>query len=101
MKQTFVRWKIFIQRSLSYLSIFSAGSLFFLVADRLKDYGFNYSVVYLAPFIFFLSLGFCILLGWFDLKSGVYAEELKIGSTNNPVLMEILERIKRIEDEKL
>jgi len=100
MKQAFVRWKIFIQRSLSYMSIFSAGSLFFLVADRLKDYGFNYSIIYLAPFIFIASLTFCIFLGWIDLTSGVYAEELKVGSTNNPVLMEILDRIKKIEERK-
>lgn len=94
----FVKLKVFAQRALSYMSLFSAGSLFFLVADRLKDYGLNYSVIWLTPILFFGSIVFCLLLGWFDYKSKIYAEELTWGSQNNPVLMEILERIKKIEE---
>jgi len=95
-----VKLKVFAQRSLSYMSLFSAGSLFFLVADRLKEYGFNYSIIWLAPMLFVGSLVFCLLLGWFDLRSGMYREELDWGSKNNPLLMEILERIKKIEERK-
>jgi hypothetical protein len=80
------------------MSVFSAGSLFFLVADRLKDYGFNYSVLWLTPILFVGSIFFCLLLGWFDFHSGMYKEEVKYGSVNNVVMMEILERIKKLEE---
>jgi hypothetical protein len=80
------------------MSIFSAGSLFFLVADRLKDYGLNYSVIWLTPILFVGSMVFCLVLGWFDFHSGIYAEEVKYGSVNNVVMMEILERIKKLEE---
>lgn len=96
-KKLFVKAKVFVQRSLSYMSLFSAGSLFFLVADRLKEYGINYSIIWLTPILFFGSVIFCLLLGWFDSRSGIYTEELEYGSVRNPVLMEILERIKKLE----
>lgn len=100
MKQLLVRWKVYVQRALSYMSILNAGMLFFITADVLKKYGFDYKIYWLAPIMFVLSLIGCLLLGWFDLKSGVYEEELRWGSKNNPVLMEILERIKKIEEDK-
>jgi len=83
------------------MSLISAGSLFFLVADRLKEYGLNYSIIWLTPILFLGSLIFCLLLGWFDYSSGIYREELDWGAKNSPVLMEILERIKSLEDKKL
>lgn len=98
MKSQFVKIKIFIQRAMSYMTIVSAGSLLFLVADRLPSYGIHLSIWVLAPILFFLSICFCLAVGWFDLVSGVYAEELSYGSKNNPMFVEILDRLKEIEE---
>ena len=97
-RRFFVQNKVFVQRSLSYLSVLNAGMLLFLVSDALKKYGFDYSLTWFAPLLFLASLAFCILLGWFDLRSGVYSEELKWGSENNPTLMEILSKVKSLEE---
>jgi len=100
MLKTLVRWKVYLQRALSYMAVLNAGMLFFLTADLLKKYGFQFSILIVTPLLFICSLLFCFLLGWFDLKSGVYEEELRWGSNNNPVLVEILERVKKIEEFK-
>jgi len=89
--------KVFVQRSASYMTVISAGSLLFLVADSLKKYGFDYSVFYLTPILFLGSVLVSLLLGYLDLKSGMYKQELQWGSENNPILVEILERIKKLE----
>ena len=91
--------KVSIQRSLSYMSLISAGSLLFLVADKLKEYGINYNVFYLAPIIFIASIIFCLLLGWIDLASGIYKEELRWGTQNNPLLMEIKQEIASLKND--
>jgi len=98
MKERLVQLKVFAQRAMSYMTVISAGSLLFLVSDALQNYGFTYSVVWLTPILFLLSVLFCLFLGWIDLKSGVYAEELKYGFKNSPPLVEIQERLKRIEE---
>lgn len=97
MKELFVQLKIFVQRAMSYMTFISAGSLLFLVADKLKNYGFNWSILKLFPLLALVSLGMCLLLGWFDLRSGIYEEELRYGSKNNPYQIEMIERLERIE----
>jgi hypothetical protein len=91
--------KVFLQRSASYMTIINIGGLLFLVADTLKKYGFDYSIFYFAPLLFFLSILLSILLGYIDLKSGIYKQELQWGSENNPMLVKILEEIKQFKGE--
>lgn len=97
MMRKFAIAKVFIQRSASYMTIITMGSLLFLVADALKKYGFSYSIFYITPILFISSIIISLLLGWLDLKSGVYKHELQWGSENNPMLVEILKELKGLK----
>lgn len=97
--QKFVIIKVFIQRSASYLTLINAGGLLFLVADRLPNYGIKLPVKLIAPILFISSILLCIILGWIDLKSGVYSEELKWGTNNNPIFTEMNQKLTKIQEE--
>ena len=56
----------------------------------------NKLITYPVLMIFFLL--FSLVLGRIDTKLGLRREEMRNASTENPVLMEILERVKNIEE---
>ena len=49
------------------------------------------------PIVMVLFVVFSLVLGRLDTKFGVRKEEMRNASSENPVLMEILEKVNRIE----
>lgn len=92
MKNTLMLLKIYIQRSLSYLSIINAGMILFLVNDKLIQYGITKNNT-ITIILFITGIIACLIIGYLDTKLGLYEAELQI----NPIMSEILTRIKKIE----
>ncbi|MBN1820739.1 MAG: hypothetical protein JXR31_09880 [Prolixibacteraceae bacterium] len=96
-----VRWKIYIDRARMYMGYISFIMIAFMFLNDLKDASIrqfldeNKWITY--PIVMVLFLIFSLILGRMDTKLGVRKEEMRNTSTENPVLMDILETVKGIE----
>ncbi len=101
-RQKAVSWKIYIDRARMYIGYINFLMIIFLFVDSLKRYEFAQAIVpnsstgilLMLPFFILLSL----FLGYLDTKLGIRSEEAKQNTMNNPVMMEINERLKKIEE---
>jgi len=89
--------KVNIGRSLSYVSIINAGMILFLLLSRLQDYGVQIHITKWFFPIFIISLIGAIIFGYFDYKFGVHREEERVQGSRNPYLIDIIERLDRLE----
>jgi hypothetical protein len=102
-KSFFIRCKVYIDRARMYMGYIQFVLLIFMFLETLKEKHFivwfkNYPVI-----TSIVGLGFFLLaslfIGWLDYKIGLFAEEQKRHSSLNPILTDILNRIKNIEKE--
>lgn len=89
------RNKIYLDRSRTYLSYFQLLMLFKLT---LSDIGIRDNIWLIIGFA--VSIVLMLVVGYLDTKFGIRSRELEDNSVKNPVLMEILNRIKNIENDK-
>ena len=101
-KRTFIRWKIYFDRSRMYISYIQ----FFLIAYVfLKDFKgghlggliFNYAIISI-PIALILFVFLSLLLGYMDTKLGFREEELRNLSRSNPMMVEMLDSLKEIKE---
>lgn len=90
--------KIYIQRSMSYVSILNSGMILFLMLSRLEDFGIDINLTQWFFPLFILSIFGAIAIGYVDVKLGFFSEESNAASKRNPVLFEMLTRLERIEN---
>ncbi len=89
--------KIFIKRSMSYISILNSGMILFLLLSRLEDYGYDIVLEkWFFPIYIFGVLGM-IIVGYLDYKLGFHSEEQKVMGKRNPYMKEIIDRLDSIE----
>ena len=89
-----VRWKIYYDRARAYI-----GSVQFLMLAIIlaKQFGIRLGLLGSVLLVFFFFAG-CLIVGYIDTKLGIRAEEASNYNKENPEITEILERVKRIED---
>lgn len=96
-----IRWKVYFDRSrmyIGYIQFFLIGVVF-LESFRGQPWAelvFKYAMVSI-PVLFVLFILLSLMLGYLDSKMGFRAEELKNMSRSNPVMMEILQSLKKLE----
>ena len=97
-KRNLIRWKIYIDRSrmyIGYIQFFLIG-IVFLENYKDKPWGqkiFDYAIISI-PIAIVLFIVFSLILGYFDSKLGFREEEQRNLSRSNPVLMEMLNQLK-------
>ncbi len=100
-KRTMVRWKIYIDRARMYIGYISFVMIAFMFLNDLNDETIRHFLddnkLITYPVVMVLFIVFSLILGRFDTKFGVRKEEMRNASSENPVLMEILEKVKNIE----
>ena len=100
-KKAFVRWKIYIDRARMYIGYISFVMIVYLFLNDFENESIrsfldnNKLISY--PIVMILFIVFSLILGRLDTKFGVRKEEMRNASSENPVLMEILEKVKNIE----
>jgi len=101
-KRTFIRWKIYFDRSRMYIGYIQ----FFLIAFVfLKDFKgghlggliFKYAIISI-PIALILFIFLSLLLGYMDTKLGFREEELRNLSKSNPMMVEMLDSLKEIKE---
>lgn len=100
-KKAFVRWKIYIDRARMYIGYISFLMIAFMFLndidnDEIRSF-LDDNKLLIYPIVMILFFGLSLVLGRFDTKLGLRKEEMRNASTENPVLMEILEKVKNIE----
>jgi hypothetical protein len=104
-KRSFVRWKIYIDRARMYLGYFNFLMIAFVFLNSIKNQEVrsfldeNHLLTY--PLIIVVFLVFSFILGRLDTKLGLRREELRNLSAENPVLMDILNSLEDIKNDRI
>ncbi len=100
-KKALVRWKIYIDRARMYIGYFSFIMIAFIFLNDLKDETIRHFLdenkIITYPVVMILFIIFSLILGRLDTKFGVRKEEMRNASTENPILMEILKKVNKID----
>ncbi len=96
-RNNIVKSKIWIQRSMSWISIINAGMILFLVLAKFQDYGVNIHITKWIIPIYIFAILVMVVVGYFEDKMGFFKEEVREHTNRNPQMQEILERLDRIE----
>lgn len=100
-KKALVRWKIYIDRARMYIGYISFIMIAFMFLNDFENESIrsflddNKLITY--PVMMVVFIVFSLILGRLDTKFGFRKEEMRNASSENPVLMEILEKVNRIE----
>ena len=100
-KKTLVRWKIYIDRAKMYMGYISFIMIAFMFLNDLNDETIRRFLddnkLFTYPVVMILFVVFSLILGRLDTKLGLRKEEMRNAATENPVMMEILEKVKKLE----
>ena len=102
-RYTFIRAKVYIQRSMSYVSIVNSGMILFLFLTTLQDKGFEIDLSKYGIWIIIGTIIILISLGFFEDLFGFYTAEKRFGSSRDPyinTLIEIKKDIKELKEKK-
>ena len=92
-----VLYKIYLMRTLAYLSIFNSIMIMFLAISRLEEYGIKINLkIWFAPIVLVGTTGL-IFVGWLEDRLGGYRKENQLRTERTPQFGEIL---KHLEDLK-
>jgi len=100
-KKTLIRWKVSIDRSRMYINYIQFLLLGYISVKSLhkspfRDFMFEYW--YLTfPVMILLFLFICILLGYWDHKSGIREKENETVSMQNPAVRQMLKDLDEIK----
>jgi UDP-N-acetylmuramyl pentapeptide phosphotransferase/UDP-N-acetylglucosamine-1-phosphate transferase len=100
LRKSFMRAKIYVQRSMGYVSIVNSGMIMFLFLSKLNDYGFNIELKKYAVIIFVITLLILITFGFLEDYLGFYKAEKEFGSSRDPYISSIKKINKNIEEIK-
>lgn len=93
--------KMFIQRSMGYITLINGIMIIFLTISNLKQYGIYIDMkIWLIPIIIFLIV-LLIFLGWIEDKLGVFRSETYSTVQRNPYLEETVFTLREIKGELL
>jgi len=89
--------KIFLQRTMSWISIANAGMILFLVLSKFQDYGLE---LHITRWIIPIYLGFIVLLvvfGYVEDRLGFHREEKRAQESKSPYMKNVVKRLERME----
>lgn len=100
-RKTFVRWKIYIDRARMYIGYISFIMIAFMFLNDFENENIRHFLdenkIITYPVVMVLFMIFSLVLGRLDTKLGLRREEMRNASTENPVMMEILDKLSKIE----
>lgn len=97
-RETLMLWKLYISRSVTYLSIINSGMILFLFLSRLKEKGvISWSLENYIILIVFVGLLILLLVGWIEINfMKGFEKENEIGFTFTPQYVDMKEKIDKI-----
>lgn len=103
-KRTLIRWKVYIDRARMYIGYINFFMIGFVFLKSYKDtswgaYFFDH-LVFTLPLLLITFFICSLILGYIDSKMGLREEEMRNSSASNPVLMEILQTVKKLKKDQ-
>jgi hypothetical protein len=100
-KQTLIRWKVSIDRSRMYLGYIQFFMILYVAVKSLhkspfRDFIFDWWF-FTFPVMILLFLFICILLGYWDHRSGIREKENETVSMQNPAVRQMLKDLDEIK----
>src|SRR5437879_9961363 len=101
-KKTIIRWKVYFDRSrmyVGYMQFFLIG-IVFLQSFQNRPWGemiFKYALLSI-PIGLILFVLLSLILGYLDSRLGFREEEMRNLSKSNPVMMEMLDQLREINN---
>ena len=94
-----IRFKVYMARTSSYLSLINTGMILFIFLSNLERYNIDVDIKdWLLP-IFIIGLVGMLAFGYLEDKLGFYREEQKTTQSRNPYFKEIIERLDKIKEQ--
>ena len=92
-----IQLKVYMGRTSSYISLINTGMILFLFLSNLERYNVDVDIKdWLLPIFLFGLMGM-FLFGYLEDKLGFYRQEQKTTQSRSPYLLEIVERLDKIE----
>ena len=96
-KSILITTKLYLSRSLGYLSLFNSAVLIFLLLSNLEKYGIDIELRYWTIPLVLLCVCLLILGGWIEDKLGLWKDEQVFVNNRNIHLLEIKETLNDIQ----
>ncbi len=97
LRNFFIRIKVYIARTGSYISLVNTALILFLFLSNLEKYGIDVRIEKWILPLSILGVFSMVLFGFFEERLGFFGEEQKVSYSRNPYMQEIIERLDRIE----
>lgn len=97
LRNLFIRIKVYLARSASYISMVNTAMILFLFLSNLEKYGIDLWIGHLIFPLILLGIILMIGFGYIEDKLGFYTQEQKTTQSRSPYLNEILHRLDTIE----
>jgi hypothetical protein len=97
LRNIFIRIKVYMKRTTSYLSMINTAMILFLFLSNLEKYGIDIDIGQLIIPLFILGVALTILFGYIEDRLGFYKEEQRTTQSRSPYFNEIVERLDKIE----
>lgn len=94
-REVFTKVKIYIQRSMSYMSLINAGLLIFIALNTLQQKGYSININAYGIPIFVGTLVLMILIGWLEVKFGFLKAEQEEYNKENPQIQQLCHSIQK------
>lgn len=91
-----INLKVYMARTASYIGLLNTAMILFLFLSNLEKYGIDIEIKDSLLPLFIVGLFLMLLFGYLEYKF-FYEQEQRKTSGNNPYILEIVERLDRIE----
>jgi len=102
-KQSLIRWKIYIDRArmyIGYIQFLMIGFVFLRSFEKTNWGALIFDNLLISiPILFVLFILLQLILGRIDTLLGLREEEMRNASSSNPVMRELLSRVKEMQEE--
>ena len=97
LRNFFIRLKVYMSRTSSYLSLINTAMILFLFLSNLEKYNYDIEIKDMIVPLFILGLFMMLLFGYLEDKLGFYRQEQRTTQSRSPYMREMLDRLENIE----
>lgn len=101
-KRALVRWKVYFDRARMYIGYINFFMIIVMFINSIKHNIVGEFIIdnawFTVPILITMFVVSSLILGYLDTKLGFRKEELRNSSSENPVLMEILNTVRELKE---
>jgi len=97
LRDFFIRLKVYISRTGSYISLINTVMILFLFLSNLEKYEIDIEIKEWIIPLFMIGVLGMLVFGYLEDKLGFYSQEKKTTESRSPYLKDIINRLDRIE----